>query len=616
MTPFAILPLLLSSTEQIEKIEVRAARDLLNSDNFNHAQAIFMSSEHVTSANNTVADWLTNMPSFSLNGQGGLYQSYSIRGLSRWRIRTNVNGIPIMTDRRAGNSASFIDPALVKNVSLLAGPSSLLYGSGAIAGVVSIESETYQPPTFSSTATDSDQSYSLLAANGNDKTSFAISHRAANEGKDANGETIYSAYEQSSIGLNYKTQLNQQYEFKVRWLGSLSNDVQKSSSDDFSKKASIYPNDIHSLADISLTGLTWHLNIFNHYQNWDSKVTRNEKRENLTSYQSHTLGSSFYKESMLASIPTRFGFDWVSRSGVKITDKETDFRNDEISNNTLIDGHYHNLGTYIQSKFSIQGIELNLGTRYDLIETKNLTHSKEEQHISGNLSARYSFNNQHTTTFTVGSAFRFPTLTELYFNGVTPRGNTLGNKNLKTEQSLSYELTHKIKINNYTLQGSYFRTNLSDYIERVRINDNTRTYINLDEARISGFELSASLVVNKMLNHSLTYSTQNGEDQSGNHLSDISPSKLSLVSKINFGNYDVVTDIFYRSEHSEFGSGEAPLPSLISANIKANWFINEELTGTIGVTNLFNKLYKKTADEDAPYANERRIKIGIKWQRI
>ena len=138
----------------------------------------------------------------------------------------------------------------------------------------------------------------------------------------------------------------------------------------------------------------------------------------------------------------------------------------------------------------------------------------------------------------------------------------------------------------------------------------------MDEATISGFELSASIAVSKMLSHSLTYSTQNGEDQSGNHLSDISPSKLSIVSKMNLGDYEVITDIFYRSEHKEFGSGESALPSLVSANIKANWFINEELTGTIGVTNLFNKLYKTTADEDAPYANERRIKIGIKWQRI
>ena len=66
----------------------------------------------------TIADQLISIPGVSLNGQGGQFQSYAIRGFSRGRIRTEIDGIPIITDRRAGNSASFISPDLINNFSI------------------------------------------------------------------------------------------------------------------------------------------------------------------------------------------------------------------------------------------------------------------------------------------------------------------------------------------------------------------------------------------------------------------------------------------------------------------------------------------------------------------
>jgi len=616
MIPIIFLPLLLGSTDHIESIEVRAAKDLLNSNNFNHAKEDIVTSDMVTSENNTIADWLTSNPSFSLNGQGGLYQSYSVRGLSRWRVRTNINGMPILTDRRAGNSASFIDPALISNVSVLAGPSSMLYGSGAIAGVVSVESGSFHGPTFELGLSDSNNTRSFLAANGNDFGSFAISHRSSNEGTAANGDTIYSAYEQSSASFKIKSNINDNVILQTRWLGSLSKDVQKSSADDFLKKQSIYPEDIHSLADISLSTDTWVLNFFNHYQNWDSQVSRVGKRENITSYQSHTLGSSFYKETSLLSQPTRFGIDWVSRTGVKINEKEISYSNWQIDEKSLIDGSYHNLAAYIQSKFSINQFEFNIGTRIDTIHLKNVERSKSKQYLSGSLSSKYQFNEQHTSVISIGSAFRFPTLTELYFSGVTPRGNTLGNDDLKTENSISYEYSHTINYENLELEGSFFHTTLDNYIERVRIDDNTRSYINLDEAKISGLELSVTYRLGDNSTHAFSYSKQKGENQIGNSLNDISPQKLSLKSRINIDSFEFTTDIFYRTSHQEVGPSEAPLTSLFSANIKADWYYSEEVTVSIGITNLLNKLYRTTADEDAPFANERRAKLSFKWHQF
>ena len=78
------------------------------------------------------------LPGVSLNGQGGLFQSYSMRGFSRWRIRTEISGVPILTDRRAGNSLSFLPPELIDTIQVNMGPASSLYGSGAMGGVMNV----------------------------------------------------------------------------------------------------------------------------------------------------------------------------------------------------------------------------------------------------------------------------------------------------------------------------------------------------------------------------------------------------------------------------------------------------------------------------------------------
>ncbi|MEL0306850.1 MAG: TonB-dependent receptor plug domain-containing protein, partial [Halieaceae bacterium] len=95
------------------------------------------------SLDRTIADWLATAPGISLNGQGGLFQSYSLRGLSRARIRTEIDGVPIVTDRPAGNAIGFLPPFLLQSVSGVMGPVSALYGSEAMGGVITLKPQWF-----------------------------------------------------------------------------------------------------------------------------------------------------------------------------------------------------------------------------------------------------------------------------------------------------------------------------------------------------------------------------------------------------------------------------------------------------------------------------------------
>ena len=61
----------------------------------------------------TPAELAAHTSSVSENGQGGLFQVLSVRGVSRHRVRTLLAGVPLAAERRAGVSASFVDPRLL-----------------------------------------------------------------------------------------------------------------------------------------------------------------------------------------------------------------------------------------------------------------------------------------------------------------------------------------------------------------------------------------------------------------------------------------------------------------------------------------------------------------------
>ncbi|MEM9760865.1 MAG: colicin I receptor, partial [Pseudomonadota bacterium] len=87
----AVLPGIAAAQPELEEVEVVGRRDTaalaVPASRFD-----VLGYEEQVSLNRTPADWLALLPGVSMNGQGGLLQSYSVRGFSRARIRTEFDG--------------------------------------------------------------------------------------------------------------------------------------------------------------------------------------------------------------------------------------------------------------------------------------------------------------------------------------------------------------------------------------------------------------------------------------------------------------------------------------------------------------------------------------------
>ncbi len=604
----------------IETISIRSQRNLLGNEGLVNQSVVGISFDQQNDTEVRVADWLATLPGVDISGQGGLFQSYSVRGFSRWRLRTEVDGIPIFTDRRAGNSVSFVPQALMSGLTVAKGPSSTLYGSDALGGVVSLFTTDFGSNSLG-LVRETDGGNSEVSANfsldaDQHQLQSGIVHRESNQREDANGNKLNDGFEQTTGMLKYKINL-QDFNIEAMLLSSKGSDIGKSSGLYPDDQITYYPNEFHNLAKVQISKTNdWLLSVYHHYQNWDSDTLRVDSRSNFTEYQSNTIGATGLLSFSFLEGNGRAGFDAVSRRGVDINDKEYDLSGNLNSDVKILEGQQDNIGIFVDQHWRFTDFSISGGIRFDQIDQSesitNTSHSAKRVNYSFNSEWLLSDNLVLHAEF--GTGFRFPTLSELYYNGLTPRGNTVGNADLQSEKSsggqftLDYSLSKNLQFN---LQTYYYA--LDDYIERFRLDNGDRTFRNLDEATIKGFETSIKWQMNDEVSHEIAYQQQSGRDKQEQYLADILGSRLDIKTQWQFAQWSVSNLIQHGLSQDRVADGEAPLDSYIEWSLSVAWNLSENVKMSVYGKNLLNEDVRAAADEDAPQRQGRHFGLKLNY---
>jgi len=566
----------------------------------------------------SLADLVSQVPGVSENGQGGLFQVFSIRGVSRQRVMSLVSGMRITSDRRAGVSTSFIDPTLMQSAEVLRGPTTTFYGSGALGGVVEVVPREYAGFSFGAGYDTVGNQNHQTVGGGGENWSIGVARRHAGDAESADGTLLNSHFVQYSAVARVDWG-RKGYRYELIAIPTYGKDIGKANTD-FPERTTNYPTEQHQLIKFSVDAVSgWRLEAYVHPQALETEVVE-EDAQSEVSNDSLDFGLRWQGERPVGTrLTTRFGADGFGRRDVDATetriDRSVPDQPTSRTARTLDAATETELGAWGSVRWNRTKTRWEFGARYSwLTQSNSGDPSRERSAWSGYAGVSRDLGTQFELRASLSSGIRFPSLTELYFTGTTGRGQVIGNPDLTPERSLGAEVSLRWASRRVVVTGVAFHNDIDDYIDRIEIVPDLLSFVNVTSGTIQGLELQgvSRLAGTWTLNfggHALR-----GEDSQGRALQDTPPNEIFVGGTHERGRWTIDARLALRAARDRFADGEKPIPSatLLSATVRYRWAGRWEIA--LSGTNLLDEAYFRSADRKAPMAPGRGFGLGIVYR--
>lgn len=564
----------------------------------------------------TLTEIVATIPGVSENGQGGIFQTYSIRGVARQRVLTLLSGMRIVGERRAGVSASFVDPKLIGKVDVIRGPASTFYGSGALGGVIQMFPRAFERPTVEiGYDSNGDGSHQLFGFGGDD-WSIGVVHRRSGTGETADGMLLNDAFDQTSITLarNWRRRTT---DYTLETIASRGSDIGKSNSD-FPTRVTVYPEENHLLLRFGARSDNgWRFDAWAHPNDLETRVRR-DGRETATDNEALDLGFNWQSRSRWGEQATlRYGVEYVGRKGVEAREviQPIDGRAGPTIIQTVLDGGEDELGLYGAYEVHWSGTVLTLGGRLSVLRQRQEgVQSQEDTALTGFAGLVVPLKSGFELAANLGSGLRFPSLSERFFSGFTPRGFVSGDPEIEVERSLSSDLALRYFGSRLFLSVGGFRTRVEDYIERIEVADDELQFVNLTAGDLTGFELEGAYRLSDRWGLGFGGHQLEGRDDDGSPLADVPADRLFLRSSWQHGRWSINDRWEHRFEKNDPGSGEMAIGAVDLVSLTLTVDLADGFTLALAARNLLDELYFNSADDKVELARGRSMSLSLGWQ--
>lgn len=604
-------------TYNISGVTVTATRSTTPEVEVASSVTVLSEAEIKNSSKNSLIDLLRDVPGLSVARQGGpgTQARVFIRGANSNHTLVLVDGVSMNDPSAVDNSFDFtsLQTDNIERIEVLRGPQSTLYGSDALAGVISIftkkgsgvpiirlltEGGYYD--TYRANAAFNGQTgpfnYSLSYSRLNSKGFSAANEAYGNTEKD--GVENNSFLSRFGIGINDFLSLD----FNFNYLKSKTDlDQNFKNGDDPNFISKLEESVFRAAANAKLIGGLWQqtlafssLRHINHTIDAKDDVNKYSSVADFdgTKYKLEWQNNFFLNKNNTIT----FGLEH------SVEKAATYYMSDQYG---LFESHFPNVnspspslytnGAFIQEQFAYLGsIFGTLGIRYD-------KHEKFGSEFTYRLAPAFVINETGTKLkATFGTAFKSPSLYYL----LDP---AYGNPDLKPEKSKGYDIGfEQYMLSSKMVIGlSYFNNNFTDLIGY----DKSFKTVNIDKAETMGieFSLQAQPVENLTLNANYTYTESKDKSEnksdSGKDLIRRPKNKMSLIINYSIYNTNLNLDIINVGKRSDkdFSNSDpvtfAPLRVELSpytlVNFAASYELNKYVSLFGRVENIFDAKYEE-----------------------
>jgi len=581
--------------------------------------------ERQTLIANNLTGLIESIPGVAENGQPGLYQVVSIRGVSRQRILTLFEDVRLSSDRRAGVAASFIDPLIVGDVMLTRGPVSTYYGSGAIGGVTQLHGDRSEGLRAMVGYKQSGHEQFQLLHWGDVDGAVSLSSRKANNSQAIDGTPLNTHFEQNNL------MLQKSYAWSDIEIGNI---VFASEGNDLGRSNSRFPNRIVNIDKekhlIFKTVMSqqdkWSTSLYWHNQSTTSHSLKPAISRSDLLAESKDMGASWQTAWKNGNRAQLLGLDYFARRQVNISETRVDLQSlTSQQQQTLKQGFLDEVAIFYTQHKKLKHLRLQLGGRatfqrsgsqQDPTQTSILVadNSSSQTAMTGFAGIAYNLSEHIEVNANLGNAFRFASLSEKFFSGTTARGQVIGNPNLQAEKAVTFDLGLNSSFASHQLKLNLFANQFKNYIQRIQLSNNRLTYLNQDQGLIKGLEMEYHYAFPNHLELSLSGMLLKGENGANQPLADIPSNRLNLQFYYHANAWQSNLKLQHRFAKNSPASGEIATPAANIVSFNLRWNINSLWQLNFSAENLFNQSYFNSADDLSTPAIGRSFGITIEWQ--
>jgi len=521
---------------------------------------------------NTFLDFLETVPSVGLINSQGNVPAVFMRGGNSEHTLFLVDGVSVndISSPNGAISNGLASIALndIEKVEIIKGSGSVLYGSSAIAGVISITTKKGANGNHATVSTKfgshNTKNYNLSVSSGsldgfirfthNKYTTDGINARIAdttNEKDGISNQTTQVKIGNKHFNLGYLTTRN-----KTQYDDTFGTNPSNRVADRESNKITINTN--KKISDI------WKLKLLL------SQITSSRNiGENAA-----TIGDK-YKSTAITLLNDIKIDNALFNIGISKKDDKNTTDKQKLSSKEI----------FVNWQKNINSIDINTGIRH-------IRHSRFGNKNIYNLAFAKHFDNGIKLITTYGTAFNAPSIYQIYSN--------IGNPNLQAETSKNIEFG--IEKQHYwgVSRINFYKNKMKNRIAYDGHYDpGVANYFNSGELNTKGIELSVNANINNYhldfsYNYNKTEVSNNGETAKGEAPRRAKDTTNLTISK-QFGKFNPSIQIIKKSsslDDTTFdGLGDFKLPGYTLVNLSVKYNINKNAEASLNIKNATDKDY-------------------------